>query len=250
MFAAPPSCTRKPSGSSLSPSDLSTRPLAASSRISRATRGGSAKIERTANINSVPMPFSRVSGNTCLRAPWCIMWKPTMNTSQTSSRIARSSISLVKSTIGFSVRPMCLILPLSFSFEQRRRDARRARGRIPSPHAMQIEHVDIVGAHEAQRIVEARDHARGRHALAVARDRRLGRDHDLVARERLQRLAHHAFGAVARRGVDEIDAEVDRLVDQSRGLVLGLAGLQAEPAEAAGAEPGDADARPVRPRVV
>ena len=69
---------------------------------------------RTANINSVPMPFSRVIGNTFRRAPWCIMWKPTMNTSQTGSFTARFSIALVKSTIGFSVMPMCLILPFSF----------------------------------------------------------------------------------------------------------------------------------------
>ncbi len=70
---------------------------------------------RTANINSVPMPFWRVTGNTFRRAPWCIMWKPTMNTSQTGSFTARFSISLVKSTIGFSVMPMCRILPLRFS---------------------------------------------------------------------------------------------------------------------------------------
>ena len=71
------------------------RPLSASAFISRFTRGGSAKMLRTANINSVPMPFSRVTGNTFARAPWCIMWKPTMNTSQTGSRTARFSIALV-----------------------------------------------------------------------------------------------------------------------------------------------------------
>jgi hypothetical protein len=32
-------------------------------------------------------------------------------------------------------------------------------------------------------------------------------------------------------------------VDQPRGFVLGFSGLQAEPAEAAGAEAGDADAK-------
>ncbi|MND01615.1 hypothetical protein D3C83_206780 [compost metagenome] len=50
---------------------------------------------RTANISSVPMPFWRVTGNTLLRAPWCIMWKPTMKTSQSESRSASLSISLV-----------------------------------------------------------------------------------------------------------------------------------------------------------
>ena len=70
---------------------------------------------RTANIKSVPMPFSRVCANTFCRAPWCIMWKPTMNTSQTGSRSARFSTSLVKSTIGFSVMPRWRNLPFSFS---------------------------------------------------------------------------------------------------------------------------------------
>ena len=77
---------------------------------------------RTANISSVPMPFSRVDRKHVRRAPWCIMWKPTMNTSQTGSCTARLSISLVKSTIGFSVMPMCLILPLRLLLEQRRRE--------------------------------------------------------------------------------------------------------------------------------
>ena len=36
-------------------------------------RGGSAKIERTANIKSVPTPCSRAAGNTVRRAPWCSM---------------------------------------------------------------------------------------------------------------------------------------------------------------------------------
>ena len=38
-----------------------------------------------------------------------------MYTSQTGSFTARLSIALVKSTIGFSVMPMCRILPFSFS---------------------------------------------------------------------------------------------------------------------------------------
>jgi hypothetical protein len=90
-------------------------------------------------------------------------------------------------------------------------------------------------------MVEARDDAGGRHPIAVAADLRLGRDHDLVARDRLQRLANYSLGAVARRGVDEIDAECDRLMDQPRGLILGQAGLETQPAEAAGAKPRNAD---------
>ena len=37
------------------------------------------------------LPFARVVGNTFVRAPWCSMEKPTMNTSQTGSRSARCS---------------------------------------------------------------------------------------------------------------------------------------------------------------
>ena len=85
----------------------------------------------------------------------------------------------------------------------------------------------VVDAEVAQRFVEALDHARRRREIAVAADLRLGRDHDLVARQRLQRFADHALGAVARRGVDEIDAEVEGLMDQPGGLLLGEAGLQA-----------------------
>ena len=70
---------------------------------------------------------------------------------------------------------------------------------------------------------------------------RLGGDHDLVARDGFQRAPDHALGAVALRGVDEVDAEADGLVDQPRRFVLGLAGFQAEPGKAAGAEAGDAD---------
>ena len=97
-----------------SPSHFSTKPLSASAFISRTIRGGSANMLRTANINNVPMPFGRVTGNTFCRAPWCIRWKPTMVTSHTESFTARFSIALVKSLIGFSVMPMCLILPFCF----------------------------------------------------------------------------------------------------------------------------------------
>ena len=107
---------------------------------------------------------------------------------------------------------------------------------------VQIEHVDIIGAHHAQRIVEARDHALARPPLAVAIDRRLGRDHDLVARQRLERPPDHALGAVGRRGVDEVDAEIDRLKHQPRRLLLALAGLEPKPREPAGAKAGNADA--------
>ena len=103
----------------------------------------------------------------------------------------------------------------------------------------------------AERIVEARDHA-----LAATTTRRCGGPCDLVAITTLSRgsdlsaLPDHALGAIGRRGVDEVDAEIDRLKDQPRRFLLGLAGLEAEPGEAAGAEPATLTRRPVRPRVV
>jgi hypothetical protein len=83
--------------------------------------------------------------------------------------------------------------------------------------------------------------ALGRVPFLVAINHRLGGDDDRVARDRLQRLADHRFGSVDRRGVEQVDAEIDRLMDQPGGLVLGLAVRETEPAEAAAAEPRDAD---------
>jgi hypothetical protein len=63
--------------------------------------------------------------------------------------------------------------------------------------------------------------------------------------------SHDACPAVGRRGVDEVDAEGDDLVNEPRRLLLGEPGLEAEPAEAASAGAGDRDAKAfVRPRVV
>lgn len=108
---------------------------------------------------------------------------------------------------------------------------------------VQHEQVDVIGAEHAQRIVEARDHPRRRPPFAVPPHRRFGRHHDLVARHRFERMADHALGAVGRRRVDEIEAELDRLEHQPRRLVLAQAGFQPHPREAAGAEPGDADSQ-------
>src|SRR5690606_15907576 len=64
-----------------------------------------------------------------------------------------------------------------------------------------------------------------------------------VARNGFQRPADHALGAVGRGGVDDIDAEIDGLQDQPRGLVLRFAGIQAELAEPPAPQPRDADAK-------
>jgi len=62
--------------------------------------------------------------------------------------------------------------------------------------------------------------------------------------------ADHALGAVGGRGVDEVDAEAHGLVNEPRGFVLGFPGLQAESAEAAGAEAATLTRRLVWRRVV
>ena len=108
-------------------------------------------------------------------------------------------------------------------------------------HAVQIEHVDGVGAHQAQRVVQAGDHLLRRPPLAAAMHECLGGDHDRLAGNRLERLSDHALGAVGGGGVDEVDAEVHGLVDEPGAFILGFAGLHAQPAETAGAQAGHAD---------
>ncbi len=78
-------------------------------------------------------------------------------------------------------------------------------------------------------------------AAPTARDPRLGGDHHLIARHRLQGFAKDRFGAVDGSGVEEIDPEVERLMYEPHRLGLVFAGAQPEPAEPAAAEPGDAD---------
>ena len=71
--------------------------------------------------------------------------------------------------------PMCRILPFAF-FEQRRRDHVQRIVVFGKLDAMQIEHVDMVGAHQAERIVEARHHLLRRPPFLAAK-LGLGRDH-------------------------------------------------------------------------
>jgi hypothetical protein len=130
-------------------------------------------------------------------------------------------------------------LALALGLDQRRHHRHRVIILVQLD-AVQIEHVDVFGAHGAQRVVDARGDMRGTGAAA---NLRLGRNHHLVARDGLQRLSDHALGAVVRRGVDEVDAELHGLVDEPRGLVFGLAGFEAEPAESAGAKACNADAK-------
>ena len=56
-------------------------------------------------------------------------------------------------------------LALALLFEQRRRDHVQRIVVLGELDAVQIEHVDMIGAHQAQRIVEARDHLLRRAAI-------------------------------------------------------------------------------------
>ena len=80
----------------------------------------------------------------------------------------------------------------------------------------------------------------------------LGGDDDAVARAALDGLADDAFGLVGVGGVEEVDAEVERLAHQRDRLRLAEAGAQADAAVAAAAEARDADlqARPAERGVV
>ena len=117
---------------------------------------------------------------------------------------------------------------------------------------MQLEHVDAVDAEFAQRVVEAGDHALRRPAFAAADDRGLGGDHHPLARHAPDRLADHALGVIGRRGVQQIDAVVERGMDDRDGARLGAPGVQAQSAESTAAEARDADLefRPAQRRVV
>ena len=92
--------------------------------------------------------------------------------------------------------------------------------------------------------VETRDGALGGAPTLAARDPGFGGDHDILARDMLDRLADHRFGAVGRGGVEEIDSHVQGLTHEGDGLGRALAGAEPEPAEPATAETGDADPEP------
>ena len=72
-------------------------------------------------------------------------------------------------------------------------------------------------------------------------ERRLRADHDIFAPHRLDRRSEHRLGAVSRRGVEEIDAELQSLVDYPDRIGFALALRQPPLAEPAAAEPGNAD---------
>ena len=88
---------------------------------------------------------------------------------------------------------------------------------------MQLIHIDDVGIELAQRIVEAGDDRLGGGVPAADRERGLGGNHDILTRHPLDRLAEHILGAVGRRGIEEIDPQLDRLADHRYRMPLALA---------------------------
>jgi hypothetical protein len=106
-----------------------------------------------------------------------------------------------------------------------------------------MEHIDMLDAHDAQRIVDAGNETLRRRPFTVVTHRRLGRDHDLVALQRCERATDDALSAVRRRRINEIDAEIHGFDDKTGGLLFRLTGFEAQPTEAAGAKAGHADTK-------
>src|SRR6185503_16798098 len=126
-------------------------------------------------------------------------------------------------------------LALLLLAQQPRHDLRHGLvvGRRPQP--VQVEDVDVVGVELAQRVVEIGEHGGAGRGVA------LGRDDDAVARAALDGLADDALRLVGRGGVEEVDAEVERLAHERHRLRLGQARAQPDAAVAAAAQARNAD---------
>src|SRR5580704_7649930 len=108
-------------------------------------------------------------------------------------------------------------------------------------NAMKLEHVNIVSTQEPERTLQTFHHLRSSTPLAISSHRRLGRNDDRLARNKLQRLADNHFGAVDWSSIDEIDAHIEGFAHQEHGFVLGLASRQSKAAEAATTETRNAN---------
>src|ERR1700722_20301700 len=91
--------------------------------------------------------------------------------------------------------------------------------------AMEIEHVDMLDAHDAQRTVDAGNKLLRRYWLSVATHPRTGADHDLMAMYRCEATPGAALGAIGGRRVDEVDAEIDSFEDEAGSLAFRFAGF-------------------------
>ena len=102
-------------------------------------------------------------------------------------------------------------------------------------HRVELKDVDAVDAEFVQRVVEAGDDTFRRPAFAAADDGGFGSDHDAIARHGPDCLADHTLGVVGRGGVEQVDAMVERGMDDRDCAGLGAAGVQPQPAETAAA---------------
>ena len=206
-------CSRKPSGWARRRASAAScaRPPAAAASAS--SRPGCEKMLRTANISSVPTRLARVRGKTALRAFWCIIWNATMTTSHIPSAdgaLQHRVPAIARPGLGDAEMPQLALLVPSHSAGKRYRAMVVGRRR----NAVQLEDIDIVGAELAQRVVEARRRRARRRSRPAARDPRLGGRSPPVARHRSRRLAEDRFGPVDGGGIEQIDAEIERLVDE------------------------------------
>src|ERR1043165_8799787 len=92
--------------------------------------------------------------------------------------------------------------------------------------------VDVIGAHALEALLDAAARLAGGILGIVERKFFFGRDDDFVARHALEGAADDAFGAVDFRGVEEVDAEIERAPDDIRALLFGRAVAHAEAAGA------------------
>src|SRR5262245_10350951 len=107
--------------------------------------------------------------------------------------------------------------------------------------AVQMIDVDIIGADKLQALFEALNDFTFRIGMILRRQRYLGRDHQAIARSARDRFANDRLGAVALRGVEKVNAEIERLFDQRDGIVSRLRiAAEPEPACPAAAEAGNA----------
>ena len=110
-------------------------------------------------------------------------------------------------------------------------------------NAVQVEHIDAVGAQAPQAGIQTFDQSVGCHSIvAPARARLGGQDHPVAPA--LQRFTHDILGAVDAGRVDEVDAEIQRGVDDASGARRIAAGREAEPAVATAAKTDPADPKP------
>jgi hypothetical protein len=85
-------------------------------------------------------------------------------------------------------------------------------------NAVQVIDIDVVGLQAPQAGLKRLDDIFGIERVGVECSLFRG-DHDAIPRDFRDRAAHDFFGAVSLRGVDEVDAEVERGTHQMHGSV-------------------------------